>query len=456
MIEPGLALENLRRARAGREVPLFWDRGHDNILYGKSGKTHTVLIQTDVPKLDMHYEINIIGDGRVLDHREGECHTWHRNYHNFRASSLSAFIANGAFGVGFLSGKDTGGANRASFPTNSPFVQRHSTDHESSEPVNDDGYLAGETDDASGIVVGTGTADEDFEDFALDTQIDHGEAAGELYYATSRTPADDQFNATTRIWEYALTRYFDNFNADETDITINEMAQYSRMRIGNVEVKLMLARDLVSPGLVVPFRAQAAIKYTYSLVFPSSGSPLRNWFNMVFSLQASLNASDSGSFGDGELNGKDTGGGLRSETGVLGFPHDDNMFAAGKGYTGGLAADTHGILVGDSSTDVTFNDFAMSSLIAHGVAGGQLQYARHDTPAGSWDLPTLTYTVSHVRTLTNGSGGLVTVREIGLVGLMNLQGDRNIMTHRDVVSDIAIADTEDLEVIHQFNTLFPE
>lgn len=446
MQEPRKALENLRKNNPN--APQFWDHGHDNVLYGKNGKTHTVLIQTDVPKLGMHYDMRVLGDGKLLGPpRQGECHTWHRNYHNFRVSSLSGFIASGAFGAGFINGKDTDGVTRTSFPTNAPFVQRHSTNHESSAPAADDGYLAGETDDDSGIVVGTGTAVEDFEGFALDTQIVHGEAAGELYYATSRTPADDQWTDANRVWKYALTRYFDNFNADENDINVNEMAQYSRMRIGNVDRILMLARDLVSPGLVIPFRAQGQITYTYSLVFPSSGSPLRNYYNMVFCQGASLNASDGGSFADGQLNGKDTGGGLRSATSSLGFPHDDNMFV--QGYRGGIK-------VGDSNTPVTFDDFAMSSLIANGVGGGELQYSSGLTPTGAWDLPTLTYTVSHVQTFTNAGGGEVIVREIGLTGTLDLQGSHQMMTHRDVVSDIVMAPAEDLEVTHQFNTVFPE
>ena len=338
---------------------------------------------------------------------------------------------------------------------NYPFTMLHSANHESTASVNaDNGYMANSKEDTFGIVVGTGTAVEDFEDHALAAQIDHGFAAGELYYGAARTPANDQWTDANRTWKYKLTRYFDNFSVDQATITVNEMAQYSQMKVHTAIAKIMMARDLVSPGLDIPYLSQGQITYTYSLFFPPNGSPLRNWYNMVFSLAASLNASDSGSFGDGQLNAKDTSGAIRSGLEVLGFASERSTTHVGNAYRG--SGTTMGMLAGDGNTSVTFDDFAMDSLITDGTASGELQYASGVSPAGSWDLPTLTYTVSHVRTLTNGSGAEVIIREIGLVGSVDIQGERNIMTHRDVISPLIIPVGDDLQTTHQFNTVFPE
>ncbi len=451
------ALQNLRK---NSDAPLFWDHQDINgVLRGKAGKTHTILIQVEVPKIRTDYKIDVVGDGQILDTREGECHTWGRNYWNALVSNMSGFqAADTVWQAGDINGKDTGGVVRRT-SSGEPFVLHHSITCEDSTGGVNHGYLATKAQDSFGIVVGTSTAAESFEDHALTTQIDHGLAAGELYYATSETPAPDTWTSGTRTFAYPLTRYFDNFNAALNSITLNEMGQYSRQYISVIRT-FMMARDLISPGLIVPYRSQAGITYTYSLVFPSSGSPLRNFYNMAFASGASLNTGLVATFGDGFLNTKDTSGAINIGESSITFPVNDDMqtfTGTNEGYTAASTADGTGILVGSDNTAVTFDDFAMGVLINHGAAGGELGYSITENVVGAWDGGTLVYSVTHARTFANTSGGNVTVRESGLVGRIAPGDglDRSIMTLHDVFADVVVANGEDLRVVYVFNTTFP-
>jgi predicted outer membrane repeat protein len=73
---------------------------------------------------------------------------------------------------------------------------------------------------------------------------------------------------------------------------------------------------------------------------------------------------------------------------------------------------TFGILVGTGNTAPTITDYMMETLIAHGVGAGQLQYGAVTFGAPASDATTSQITVT--RNFANGSGGAITVNEIGL------------------------------------------
>ncbi len=106
-----------------------------------------------------------------------------------------------------------------------------------------------------------------------------------------------------------------------------------------------------------------------------------------------------------------------------------------------------GILVGSGNTAPAINNYAMETLIAHGVGAGQLQYA-----IVSFAVPAASATVSQftiTRNFTNGSGGAVTVNEIGLVCKTKdiTYTDRYLLLIRDVVGGgISIPNGETLTV----------
>jgi len=98
-------------------------------------------------------------------------------------------------------------------------------------------------------------------------------------------------------------------------------------------------------------------------------------------------------------------------------------------YTTGIT--TGGILVGTGTNATTISSFAMQTLIAHGTGGGQLSYGEitfvgwTTSGANSW------YEIS--RTLTNSSGGNITVNEVGAVARMNATTTQHFLFERTIL-----------------------
>lgn len=72
----------------------------------------------------------------------------------------------------------------------------------------------------------------------------------------------------------------------------------------------------------------------------------------------------------------------------------------------------YGIVAGTGTNAVTMTDYALQTLIAHGTGAGQLSYG-----AVTFTGPTTSGKTRYFefqRALTNGSGGSITVNEIGL------------------------------------------
>lgn len=79
---------------------------------------------------------------------------------------------------------------------------------------------------------------------------------------------------------------------------------------------------------------------------------------------------------------------------------------------GAIGDTTLGIVAGTDNTAPTFTDNALGAKIAHGTGAGQLQYG-----ATGWGLPSATAAEAHFRisrVLSNASGGLIHVDEVGI------------------------------------------
>lgn len=72
----------------------------------------------------------------------------------------------------------------------------------------------------------------------------------------------------------------------------------------------------------------------------------------------------------------------------------------------------NGIVVGTGTDAVTVNDYKLKTLIAHGIAAGQLQYSAMTFGAPADDGTTSQFRLT--RDFTNGTGATITVKEIGL------------------------------------------
>jgi len=107
--------------------------------------------------------------------------------------------------------------------------------------------------------------------------------------------------------------------------------------------------------------------------------------------------------------------------------HSANLKAnAGSGYT------SFSIQVGTGTNAVSINDTALQTQIAHGTGTGQLQYSAVTFGATACDSSKCECTIT--RDFANGSGGDITVYELGLVFQMYDEGNKNILVARDVVS----------------------
>jgi len=105
-----------------------------------------------------------------------------------------------------------------------------------------------------------------------------------------------------------------------------------------------------------------------------------------------------------------------------------------------------GIIVGTGTTAPTINDYAIETLIAHGVAAGQLQYSAVTFGAPASDATTSQFTIT--RDFANASGGAITINEIALyVAGFKYNTSYYFMTIRDVIAGgISVPDGQTLTV----------
>jgi len=113
-----------------------------------------------------------------------------------------------------------------------------------------------------------------------------------------------------------------------------------------------------------------------------------------------MNFGFYGALSGGVAARKDTGGTSRNTVGALGD------------IAGASGADTRGLVVGTGTNAVTIADYALQTKIAHGISAGQLQYGSHTFIAPVTTGSNNDWYAS--RSFTNGSGGSITVNEIGI------------------------------------------
>jgi len=82
----------------------------------------------------------------------------------------------------------------------------------------------------------------------------------------------------------------------------------------------------------------------------------------------------------------------------------------------GSGDDDWGIQVGSGDTPVSSSDYKLDSLISHGTGAGQLQYGACSVGSPYEEAGYLKMKIE--RTFTNGSGGSITVKEIGLMAVV--------------------------------------
>jgi hypothetical protein len=121
---------------------------------------------------------------------------------------------------------------------------------------------------------------------------------------------------------------------------------------------------------------------------------------------------------------------------------------------GGLGSFTQGIILGTSDAAESFEHIGLQSQILSGNSAGQLLHNLGST-SGSYDIGTRTGTTTFQRIFNNNSGGMITVREIGMAG--NGGGfTQSVLVSRDIISPaIEVADLAQLKVTYTTTLTFP-
>ncbi|MFA5379808.1 MAG: hypothetical protein WC455_28880 [Dehalococcoidia bacterium] len=170
----------------------------------------------------------------------------------------------------------------------------------------------------------------------------------------------------------------------------------------------------------------------------------RNFYNYLFATALTAPGGNSNNFGAGYMSGK-------SYTGVVEVVTYDPAYTATPytytstdvGLVGAVNADLRGIAVGGGTTAFSVEDAKLATRIAHGTGAGQLSYAAQAAGVLSYDSGTKTWTITHSRVFTNGSGNPVDVKEIGIYSFsrffsssaVNSLMERTVLATTDTIPD---------------------
>jgi hypothetical protein len=183
-----------------------------------------------------------------------------------------------------------------------------------------------------------------------------------------------------------------------------------------------------------------------------SKSFVRNAYNLFFHTIAGYPMSD-GTWGDGYVNLKNTGGSLSSGSyrGFC-FGADSN----GQGFLSPGSANDFGIVLGTGTDAESFDGYALSNKIAIGNGVGQLYTLRSEDPVDSYS--SLTQKRTLIRYFNNNSGATISLGEIGLIGRVITGGDTSVyaLFSRDLITPpVDILDKAQLKVTYTISLVYP-
>ena len=182
----------------------------------------------------------------------------------------------------------------------------------------------------------------------------------------------------------------------------------------------------------------------------------RNAYNFITAHGLGVN-NYGASFGAGHLLRKSTDGSLpptlyRERLNLWDYPTHE----CGRGYRGAVGDTTHGIVIGDSASAWSFENYTIS-VIPDGSGSGQIHYNQMAEPTKSYAGSTLKVTL--IRYFNNNSGGSITIKEIGLIGRFSYGGvaaSEKILHSREVLSpEETFLDKAQLKVQYEISLTYP-
>lgn len=194
-------------------------------------------------------------DGKLLQRHHQRSHSWVRMAYNLMFCQLAGKDADDeTWGAGKLSWKKTDGSI---YFADKPC----SMGEDQSVDGITYGYRAPAGDDTKGIIVGSGTNAESFEDYCLQTQIMEGSGAGQLNHVQSE---EHSISYAALTMKNTLVRYFNNNSGGNIDV--NEVALVADMLPA---LNAMTSRDKLTSTVTVPDTGQLKVTYTIQLVYPA-------------------------------------------------------------------------------------------------------------------------------------------------------------------------------------------
>ena len=109
---------------------------------------------------------------------------------------------------------------------------------------------------------------------------------------------------------------------------------------------------------------------------------------------------------------------------------------------------TIGTVVGTGTTSPTNSDYALETLIAHGVGAGELSYGAQSKTTTAVVAPNVDFILT--RTFNNGSGGTINVTEAGIYCIAYAAW--YFMILHDVFAAVEVANGQTLTVTYTFRT----
>ena len=199
-----------------------------------------------------------------------------------------------------------------------------------------------------------------------------------------------------------------------------------------------------------------------------SHSWTRNMYNFLFTNIASKDMSDT-TFGAGLLSLQSDQPYVMHFTGLMyiagsnGYylaPSDlDDVNGENIGIRSGAGIDTTGILVGGGTDAEDFEGIALSSKILNGNTSGKLAYQNHNLPVTTYDTPSKTMSVLHVRFMNNNSGADIDVNETALMyGIVLVYPSvvMHVLFARDLLgATVTVPNTGQLKVSYTINMVYP-
>jgi hypothetical protein len=211
------------------------------------------------PEIHIGFQVHDKDGVLVFDDKQ-RGHSWTRNFYNFLYGILTRAPGGNSdnFGAGYMSGKQVGGTIDYS-----PYLSCAS---DSNNAVFTEGIVDVATDNACGIVIGTGDTAFSVDHYTLGTIIAHGASSGQMAYA-AMAGASSAYTSGTKTWKATLARIFNNNSGGS--ITVKETGLYAVfcMYANNLTRYYMVERSVLDPTVPVANGAQLTVTYEISMDF---------------------------------------------------------------------------------------------------------------------------------------------------------------------------------------------